>query len=105
MTEQCPRPVHESLIIKNSNAEQSNNTLLQALDGGTKSESKLSALRLMLEFGSTEEKLQVMREGKRVALTISNPTNEYAVDDSENDDEDESIGQQVDNSSDESDGF
>jgi hypothetical protein len=59
----------------------------------------------MLEFGSTEEKLQAMRKVKRVALMSSNPTNEYVVDDSENDDEDESIGQQDDNSSDESDGF
>jgi hypothetical protein len=37
---------------KKNNAEESNMTLLQALDGGTKSETKLSALRLMLEFGS-----------------------------------------------------
>jgi hypothetical protein len=59
----------------------------------------------MLEFGSTEEKLQAMRKVKRVALMSSNPTNEYVVDDSKNDDEDESIGQQDDNSSDESDGF
>jgi hypothetical protein len=59
----------------------------------------------MLEFGSAEEKLQAMRKVKRVALTSSNPTNEYAVDDSENDDEDESISLQDDKSSDESDGF
>jgi hypothetical protein len=90
---------------KKNNADESNITLLQALDGGTKSESKLSALCLMLEFGSTEEKLQAMREVKRVALMSSKTTNEYAVDDSKKDDKDESIGQQDDNSSDESDGF
>jgi hypothetical protein len=85
---------------KKNNAEESNMTLLQALDGGTKSETKLSALRLMLEFGSTEEKLQSMREVKRVALMSLKPANEYAVDDSEKDDEDDSIGQPDDNSSD-----
>jgi hypothetical protein len=79
--------------------------VLQALDGGMKSETKLSALCLMLECRSTEEKLQAMREVKRVALMSSKPANEYAVDDSEKDDKDDSIGQSDDNSSDESGGF
>ncbi len=70
-----------------NSSEESNMTLLQALDEGTKSETNFSALRLMLEFGSQEEKLQAMREVKLVALQGHNQTTETenAVDDSEED--------------------
>jgi hypothetical protein len=49
---------------KNTVAEESNVSLLQALEGGTKSETKMRALCLMLEFRSAEEKLQAMQEVK-----------------------------------------
>ncbi len=55
----------------------------------------------MLEFGSAEEKVQATWEVKLVALQCTIPNNENTVDDSEQEDEDESICQlEVDNSDD-----
>ena len=82
---------------KGNSAAESNMTLLQALDGGTKSETKLSALHLMLEFGSGEEKVQAMREVKWVAFERGNKTRDNPVDDSS---EDEEIQLQDDSSDD-----
>jgi hypothetical protein len=76
---------HSWMKNKGNSSEESNTILLQALDGGTKSETKLSALFIMLEFGSPEEKLQAMREVKLVALQGHDQTTENAVDDSEED--------------------
>jgi hypothetical protein len=56
----------------------------------------------MLEFGSAEEKLQAMREVKRVAITCTKRTNENAVDDSEEEEEEESIAEPDEDSSDDS---
>jgi hypothetical protein len=75
---------------KGSAEKDSTVSLIRALDGGTKSETKLSALCLMLEFGSTEEKLQAMREVRRVALEGEQESTEPTVTvgkDSEDDDE------------------
>ena len=42
--------------------------LFRALNDGTKAESKLAALRLMLEFGSAAQKSTAMAEIQRIAL-------------------------------------
>jgi len=72
---------------KRDSIEDSNLALLQALDGGTKSETRLSVLRLMLEFGSNEEKVEAMREVKRVAFEGGNQVIENALGNSEEDEE------------------
>jgi hypothetical protein len=72
---------------KGNLAEESNMTLLQASGGGTKSETKLSALHFMLEFGSSKEKNQARREAKGVAFEGGNKTSDKPVDDSSQDEE------------------
>jgi hypothetical protein len=64
---------------KGSAEKDSTVSLIRALDGGTKSETKMSALCLMLEFGSTEEKLQAMREVRHVALEGGQESTEPTV--------------------------
>ena len=87
---------------KGSVEKDSTISLIKALDVGTKSETKLSALRLMLEFGSTEEKLQAMREVRRVAVEGDQESTEPTVTvgkDSEDDDEDADRDNDSDDSS------
>jgi hypothetical protein len=45
------------------NDNNSSQLLLQTLEGETKSETKMTALRLMLEFGSNSQKANAMKEG------------------------------------------
>jgi hypothetical protein len=47
------------------NDKNSSQLLLQTLEGGTKSETKMTALRLMLEFGSNSQKANAMKEVQR----------------------------------------
>ncbi len=46
----------------------SNNSLIVALNDGTKTEQKMGALHLMLEFGSASQKAKAMKEIKKVAF-------------------------------------
>ncbi len=58
----------------------------------------------MLEFRSAEEKLQAMQEVKWFALQGTNPANENAADDSEQEVKEDTIAQtEEENSSDDSD--
>jgi hypothetical protein len=50
-----------------------------------RAKTRLSALHLMLEFGSSEEKVQAMRDVKHAAFEGGNQATENAVDDSEED--------------------
>jgi hypothetical protein len=50
-----------------SNQSSSNQSLLDALNDGTKSESKMAALRLILEFGTAAQKAEAMKEIQTVA--------------------------------------
>jgi hypothetical protein len=50
------------------NDNNSSQLLLQTLEGGTKSETKMTALRLMLEFGSNSQKANAMKEVQRIAF-------------------------------------
>jgi len=52
---------------KKSNSPNNNNAMLQALQMGTQSEAQLSALRLILEYGSTSQKKKAMKQVKHVA--------------------------------------
>jgi hypothetical protein len=58
------------------------------LEQGNKNDSKLAALRLMLEFGSTEDKMRAMREVSSLALGGANA----------NDDNNESVAQDEEDS-------
>ncbi len=51
------------------NDNNSSQLLLQTLEGGTKSETKMTALRLMLEFGSNTQKANAMKEVQRMAFS------------------------------------
>jgi hypothetical protein len=87
---------------KGSVEKDSTISLIKALDGGTKSKTKLSVLCLMLEFGLTEEKLQAMREVRRVALEGEQKSTEPTVavgNDSEDDNEDADRDNDSDDSS------
>ncbi len=52
----------------NKKDDGTNSSLFQALNDGTKAESKIVALKLMLEFGTASQKSQAMREIQKVAL-------------------------------------
>jgi hypothetical protein len=52
---------------KTSNDSSDNNLLFKALEEGTRSETKLSALKLILQYGSTSQKANAMKEVNRIA--------------------------------------
>ncbi len=56
---------------KKSEVDRSNNSLLLALNNGTKAESKMAALHLLLEFGCASQKAKTMKEVERVASSAN----------------------------------
>jgi len=60
---------------------------LIALNEGTKSESKMQALRLMLELGSTSQKAEAMKEIQRVAFGDQNRESSEILNSTDEDDQ------------------
>jgi hypothetical protein len=52
---------------KKTNSPNNNNAMLQALQMGMQSEAQLSALHLILEYGSTSQKKKAIKQVKHVA--------------------------------------
>ena len=51
-----------------NNNNRESNVLLSALQGGTQTEAQMAALRMMLEFGSADQKRKAMAEIERIGL-------------------------------------
>jgi hypothetical protein len=72
------------------NKDSSNQSLLDALNNGTKSESKMAALWLILEFGTAAQKAEAMKEIQSVAYGDRKKSNDMiAQEESERDEDDE----------------
>jgi len=67
----------------------SNHHLLVALSDGTKSESKMQALRLMLEFGSASQKAEAIKEIQKVAFGDQNREPSEILDSGDEDENDD----------------
>ncbi len=81
-------------IQKKHDNSNSNQSLLHALNDGTKLESRMAALRLILEFGTAAQKAEAMKEAQAIAFENKKRESDdtIALEDSEgeNDDEDDS---------------
>jgi hypothetical protein len=67
------RKKHGKYNNNNKNKSPNNNTLLTAIESGTRNEMQLSALRLLLEFGSESQKKTAIEEVERLAVETSQP--------------------------------
>jgi len=53
---------------KKNNKDSDSSLLVDVLQGGTRTEAQISALRLMLEFGSNQQKINAMKEIEKIAF-------------------------------------